>query len=272
MNWVTGMSQMLSEEERRALNLAPGARHYRTFIGPPQLYDLHGAYQFNLLTFLGLRENHTVLDIGCGSLRAGKLLITYLLPGRYYGIEPEEWLVKEGIKYEIGQDLVDLKQPRFSYDRGFNFGVFGIKFDYLLAFSILSHASQTQIRRCFREARQVMHTSSIFACTYHKGDVNYEGEEWVYPGVVPYKTEFFAKMVTDEGLRAQEIDWSAPPGQRWMLITRSDYEGRALSFDDCIPVLLAERDRYRKRVVEIETHPYVRLGMTIKKLLKLRRG
>ncbi len=266
------MSQMLSEEERRALDLVPGAIHYRAFVGVPQFYDLAGAYQFNLLTFLGLRETHNVLDIGCGSLRAGRLLITYLLPGRYYGIEPEEWLVNEGIQHEIGRDLVDLKQPRFSYDQNFNFGVFGIKFDYLLAFSILSHASQTQIRRCFREAKQVMHQSSIFACTYHRGDTNYNGEEWVYPGVASYKTEFFIKMVTDEGLQAQEIEWNAPPGQRWMLITRSDYKGPALSLDDCVPVLLAERNHYRKRVAELENHPYVRVGMAIKKLLKRLRG
>lgn len=266
------MSQMSREEERRALDLEASSCHYRSFIGRPQFYDLMGAYQFNLLTFLGLRETNTVLDIGCGSLRAGKLLITYLLPGRYYGIEPEEWLVKESIQREIGQDLVDLKQPRFSHDRSFNLSVFGIKFDYLLACSIFSHASQTQIRRCFREARQVMHTSSIFACTYHKGDSNYKGEEWVYPDVVGYETDFFAKMAADEGLRAQEIQWNAPPGQRWMLIVRSDYEGQALSFDDCLPVLLAERDYYRKRVAEIESHPYVRVGIAIKKLLKLWRG
>src|SRR5438128_572554 len=51
-------------------------------------HDLAAAFQFNLLTRLGLREEDYLLDIGCGALRAGRLFITYLLPGRYFGVEP----------------------------------------------------------------------------------------------------------------------------------------------------------------------------------------
>lgn len=60
----------------------PGSENRRAYIGPPTQFDFMGATQFNLLTRLGLREDHTVLDIGCGSLRAGRLLIPYLLPDR----------------------------------------------------------------------------------------------------------------------------------------------------------------------------------------------
>jgi SAM-dependent methyltransferase len=56
-----------------------------------------GATQFRLLTTLGLREHHSLLDFGCGSLRAGRLLIPYLLPGRYYGLEPNRCLIEDGI-------------------------------------------------------------------------------------------------------------------------------------------------------------------------------
>jgi len=57
-------------------------------VGPDADYDLLRALQFRLLCALGLREHHSVLDVGCGSLRAGRLPITYLAPGRYFGIEP----------------------------------------------------------------------------------------------------------------------------------------------------------------------------------------
>jgi hypothetical protein len=53
-----------------------------------------GATQFRLLTSLGLREHHSVLDFGCRSLREGRLLIPYLLPGRYYGLNPTTGLLK----------------------------------------------------------------------------------------------------------------------------------------------------------------------------------
>ncbi len=263
-------TRTLREEERRGLDVPVGGRHYRAFVGFPQLYDLIGASQFNLLTQLGLRETHTLLDIGCGSLRAGRLFLVYLLPGRYYGIEPEEWLLNDSIQHEIGADLIRLKQPHFLHDRNFTLSAFNTQFDFLLALSILSHMPQAQIRRCLSEAKKVMKPSSIFAATYHRGDTNYEGDSWVYPDVVSYRREFIIDLIVSEGFQVREIEWSAPSGQHWLLITRDNYEGPALSFDGSVPVLLAERDRYRKRVAELENHPYIRVGMAIKKkLLKL---
>ena len=60
---------------------------------------------------LGLREHHSVLDFGCGSLRAGRLLIPYLLEGRYYGLEPNRWLIEDAMEHELGGALIDLKRP-----------------------------------------------------------------------------------------------------------------------------------------------------------------
>lgn len=60
---------------------SPGSRYYRAFIGAPQTYDIFSHMQFSLMTLLGLRQEHMLLDIGCGSLRAGKLFIVYLLAG-----------------------------------------------------------------------------------------------------------------------------------------------------------------------------------------------
>ena len=105
------------------------AQGYRSFVGLPEAYDLVGANQLNLLTYLGLRENHTLLDIGCGSLRAGKLFLPYLLPERYFGIEPEKRLIEEGVKNEVGEDMIRIKKPRFEHDDNFTLGVFGRKFD-----------------------------------------------------------------------------------------------------------------------------------------------
>ena len=75
--------------------------------------------QFSLLTALGLREDHSLPDIGCGSLRASRLFIVYLRPGRYFGLEPERWLIEEGIRQELGQEILSVKRPTFSHDREF---------------------------------------------------------------------------------------------------------------------------------------------------------
>lgn len=47
-----------------------GDANLRAYVGPPAQYDFMGATQFRLLAGLGLREEHRIVDIGCGSLRA----------------------------------------------------------------------------------------------------------------------------------------------------------------------------------------------------------
>jgi hypothetical protein len=76
---------------------------------------LIAAMTFNLLTTLGLRQHHSLLDVGCGSLRIGRLLIPYLNRGKYFGVEPNEWLVQEGIKRELGDALLEIKRPTFFF-------------------------------------------------------------------------------------------------------------------------------------------------------------
>lgn len=190
---------------------------YRTFVGPPENYDVAAAMQFNLLTFLGLRDGHYLLDVGCGSLRAGRLFIPYLRPGRYFGLEPEQWLVEEGITNEIGQDLIRIKQPKFSNDPDFTLTVFRQQFDFILAQSVFSHASQTHIRRCLSEAKKAMRPSAMFAATYFKGDTNYTGEEWVYPGRSSFRPDFMDGVAAEQGLVCKHLDWPHPHGQSWVV-------------------------------------------------------
>ena len=71
-----------------------------------------GATQFRLLCTLGLRECHTVLDFGCGSLRAGRLLLPYLSPGNHYGLEPNRWLIEDAIERQLGQSIIDVSTGR----------------------------------------------------------------------------------------------------------------------------------------------------------------
>jgi len=77
--------------------LKAGDNHYMAYVGPPTQYDFMGATQFRLLCTLDLRANHYLLDFGCGSLRAGRLFISYLDEGRYFGIEPNKWLIEDAI-------------------------------------------------------------------------------------------------------------------------------------------------------------------------------
>jgi SAM-dependent methyltransferase len=227
---------------------------HRKFVGPPEKYDLAAAGQFSLLAALGVREHHSLLDIGCGSLRAGKLIIPYLNSGNYCGMEPEQWLIDEGIKSEIGQSLADIKRPAFSNDTNFTLTVFNRKFDFLLANSVFSHATQAQIRRCFSQAKQVLAPTGIFAATYFEGEENYQGTEWVYPGRVHYRPEFFAQMASEAGLACTKLNWTHTNFQTWVAVTHPEHASAVPSVNDAarVGVLEHELQMARERLAELQ--------------------
>lgn len=268
------MSRMTGEQlEGLGHGLKPGDPHYRAFVGPPEKYDTVSAMQFNLLTALGLREEHYLLDVGCGSLRAGRLLIPYLRTGHYFGIEPEQWLVDQGIQNEIGQDMVRIKHPIFSHDENFTLTKFGRKFDFIVAQSIFSHASVSQISRCLEEAGKVMTESSIFAATFGEGEENYSGNEWVYPGCIHYTFEFFSSLVQKVGLTCEKISWSHPNGQTWVVITHRDFAALPKVVDlENAAVLESRLVQCEQQLSRITHHPYVRMGLWIRRLFGRLRG
>src|SRR2546425_3988030 len=138
---------MESPGESLGVGLKPGDAHYRAYVGPPEDYDLIAAMTFNLLTTLGLRQHHSLRDIGCGSLRAGRLLIPYLNRGKYFGIEPNKWLVQEGIRHELGEMLVQIKRPTFFFsDLSDTIAQAKITFDFAVAQSIFSHCGLDLIK------------------------------------------------------------------------------------------------------------------------------
>jgi len=195
---------------------------YRTYVGPKEKYDLIAATQFNLLTYIGLREHHHLLDIGCGSLRAGRLFIPYLLPGRYYGIEPNKWLIEDAIKHELGEDMIRIKKPQFDYNEDFTLTIFNRQFDYLLAHSIFTHAPQKLIRRCLAEAVKTMKEKSRFVATFKRGAEDYGGKSWSYPDGITYTGRTMLKMIEEQGLKGKQLKWNHPSSQTWMIITKHD--------------------------------------------------
>lgn len=200
--------------------LKPGDPHYRAYIGDPENYDLIAATSFNLLTTLGLRDHHRLLDVGCGSLRNGRLLIPYLQPECYVGIEPNQWLVEEGIKNETGEDLIRLKKARFYYcDHGRNLGS-EERFDFVLLQSIFSHCGEDLVRQWLGELSSHLSERGAIVATWVGAKEDSGESGWLYPGLVRYRKETFDALANDAGLEAVHLRWPHPI-QRWALLTRS---------------------------------------------------
>jgi SAM-dependent methyltransferase len=205
------------------LGLLPGDRHYRAYVGPPEDYDLIAAMTFNLLTTLGLRQHHTLADIGCGSLRAGRLFIPYLNVGHYVGIEPNQWLVEEGIRREVGADLIRIKQPRFYYsDSPAVLADSHLTIDFAVAQSIFSHCGLDLIRAWLGAISPVLAPTGALAATFLLASDDYRGTGWVYPECVSFTLETLTKTAADVGLRLQVLDWRHPR-QTWVLLCREGF-------------------------------------------------
>lgn len=196
------------------LGLHAGDAHYRAYVGPPQDYDLVSAMSFNLLTTLGVRQHHRVLDIGCGSLRNGRLLIPYLNVGNYTGIEPNIWLVKDGIANELGRDLVRIKKPVFVAGDSMRHVAEDVKFDYAIAQSIFSHCGIDLITGWLKDVAKHLQPTGIFLATFLVGDVDFEGHGWIYPGCVQFRPATMHALAAEAGLRLVITDWFHPR-QKW---------------------------------------------------------
>jgi len=189
---------------------------WRSWVGPVERYDITGANQFRVMVNEGLRESHEMLDIGCGSLRGGRFFILYLGTHGYHGIEPEEWLVKEGIKYETGDGLIQFKLPAFEYAKDFGFGRFGHDFDYLLAQSIFTHTSVVETNLCLSEAVNVMHDKSVFIANFEESSdatrINFDG--WKECNQLTYG--YFSGLAAKHGLSMKRLDYPHPSGLKWV--------------------------------------------------------
>lgn len=211
-----------TKDEDLGEGLEPGADHYRAFVGPPEDYDLVSAMTFGLLTVLGLRQHHALLDIGCGSLRVGRLLIPYLNRGRYTGFEPHQWLVEEGIANECGSEQVAIKQPRFIFDADPHCLDSSTQFDFALAQSIFSHADLELIATWLGVLAERLKRDGALVATFIESDEDHATSGWVYPECVAYRRETMADLARDHGFDFRVLDWQHPR-QRWCLFAKAEF-------------------------------------------------
>jgi len=201
----------------KAEQLAPGSEHYRSYVGPPSRFDFMSLSQLGILFAFGLRETDTVLDFGCGSLRAGRMLIPFLREKKYFGIEPNKWLIEDGIDRELGRDATTLKKPVFSYDDNFDCTVFNKKFDFILAQSIVTHAGPNMARKLFESASMSLKDDGVLLLSYKPGieQTPLPSDGWSYPQNILYSPSTMLNMLKDYGLSAIEIPWFHP-GAQWL--------------------------------------------------------
>jgi hypothetical protein len=167
--------------------------------------DMHEQQYIFLVHECGLEKNDLFLDIGTGSLRGSKKVITYLEKNHFYGMDISEELISFA-KNRVSKNL-DLmqKEPYLEIDDRFRFSrAFpGKCFNFCFAKSVFTHIYPDAVWDCLVQLRKVVHNSGKFYATIFK-DNNVK----VYHGDVQkmyYNTEWLAETADLAGWSFEEI-------------------------------------------------------------------
>lgn len=139
---------------------------HRAYVGG--LWEEIGALQFDFLISQGLLPRHRLVDVGCGSLRAGVHFINYLDSGNYCGMDKERDLVRAGVALELGPDLFNNKRPRFVISDRFAFDCCDVPHDYALAQSLFTHLTPESIGLCLSNLRSRVSPHGVLFATFNE--------------------------------------------------------------------------------------------------------
>lgn len=181
-------------------------------VGPAELFEEVGEWQYALLKNKGLNQSDYLLDIGCGVLRGGIHFIDYLDQGHYYGMDVSLDTIKKGEGYLERYGLCD-KNPTLINNNDLKFGndkLKNMKFDYILAQSVFTHLPRREIKECLDNINKVLSKAGTFYATFNKSETeNYTTRR----GIDRYHTlEFYDELAAECGVKIEEIQSDHPNG------------------------------------------------------------
>lgn len=164
-----------------------------------------GEMQFGYLREHGLSPRHRLLDIGCGNLRAGRLLIEYLDAGHYYGIDISPDILIAAKRTLAAQGLQG-KLPYLTLTQDLTFDFLPDRhFHVVHAHSVFSHSPLEVIDECLAHVGRILAPGGWFDFTFDRT----EGKEHqVLREDFYYRTRTLVDLAARHGLRASFMeDW-----------------------------------------------------------------
>jgi SAM-dependent methyltransferase len=155
--------------------------------------DVEEEEQHLFMQEVGIKKTHKFLDIGCGCLRGTKRVAELLGPN-FYGIDISEGMIKQAKAVAPQANLVN--NLDFDIKKYFP----GVKFDFILSVSLLTHLFPDDVEDLFDNVSKVL-----------KGEYYFT----IYPG----------QNSGDIGLHYYDIEWIKNTGKKYgLLITEMDGE------------------------------------------------
>jgi SAM-dependent methyltransferase len=206
--------------------------HRGTVRGTDAFWDYLGKLQLDYLVEQGLKPDHSVLDVGCGPLRAGVHFIGYLEPGHYAGIDKRGDTLERAERVELPRYGLADKNPNLLVNGAFEFSKLGQTFDYAIAQSVFTHLPVNNIVRCLVEMAKVLNPGGRFYATIYEnpngkkflGEIQQSERVVSYPDRDKYHYDLDTLRCACEGTGLKLSyggDWGHPDNQKMIVFSRA---------------------------------------------------
>jgi ABC-type polysaccharide/polyol phosphate transport system ATPase subunit/SAM-dependent methyltransferase len=189
-----------------------------------------GAWTYDFLRRQGLRADHCVLEVGCGSLSSATHLLKFLLPHHYWGYEKNIDLYIAGAHIELPRVGLHAELGHFIINDDFDFSEAVQDFDVAIATSLFRRLSLNSIARCISGVLRRLKPDGRFFATWpdNPDPKSVEPIAWpdgskTYSDHEPfhYSLSLLSNIVDALDGRAERVnDATHPRGESVMVITR----------------------------------------------------
>jgi SAM-dependent methyltransferase len=164
-------------------------------------------FQILFLREHGLGEDHTLLDVGCGTLRGGIPVIRLLEPGHYCGVEVRQEALDNG-RAELEDAKLTHKNPRLVLADDLGALQLDQRFDFAWAFSVLIHMDDSALQGCLKLVAAHLEAQGRF---FANVNIHAEGEptpterRWQGFPVVSRSLRFYEDTARAHGLGITDL-------------------------------------------------------------------
>jgi ABC-type polysaccharide/polyol phosphate transport system ATPase subunit len=192
-------------------------------------WEEEGAWVFDFLERRGLRPEHFVLEVGCGSLSSASRLLPYMQPHHYWGYEKNLELYIAGSQIELPRRGIRVELGQFIVNDDYDFSQAPHAFDLAIASSLFRRLPLNSIARCIAAVVAKLAPNGAFYATWPDNPDPTRFEPIVQPNgsttysdrdPFHYSFAVLAAIVEAVGGRAERLDdRSHPRGEAVMRIT-----------------------------------------------------
>lgn len=202
---------------------------HRRYVGPVDRWPISAAHQLAVLKAEGLHPQSHLVDVGCGPLCAGSLLIPWLDPGCYVGIEPNVDALLAGVEAEGLEEVIAVRRASFAIGTVTDLPELVAdrrvwpRPDMVLMHSIFSHMRPALMVESLRALKQAFSTGTVVIASFALSRIDDpaldDGDQWEYPGLVHYHRTRIDGYGAQTGWTVKWLPYREPGKQVWARLT-----------------------------------------------------